>query len=177
MKKEFMIRISEEMHNEVKEKAKKYNTTISNMIRILTFISSSYFDDFLKQEIAKKDFIEDKNILKKKVSIFLKENEYELIKRIAKNDNKANVSNIIRSFIFNADKRFTQFEVDEKIKFMLELDKINFDFSNYQLLNKLFKIYKKTNLSVIEILDKLLNYFDENKVIEILKNDEKDKTK
>ena len=177
MKKEFMIRISEEMHNEVKEKAKKYNTTISNMIRILIFINSNYFDDFLKKKITKKDFIEDRNVLRKKVAIFLTEDEYELIKKIAKTNNKANVSNIIRSFVFSANKRYLQSEVDKKIKFMLELDKLNLDFSNYQLLNKLFKIYNKTNLNVIEILNKLLNYFDENKIIEILENDKKDKTK
>ena len=166
-----MIRINDNIYSYIKDLAKKYDTTISNMTRILIFANYNYFDSFLNNK--KNNFVneEETTIYKKRISIFLKKNEFDFLKKLSK-ALEQKISTVIRSLIL-ITKKINKVEFDTTIKFLMQLDNLNFDLSNIKLLKKLFKIYSETNLSISEIFERLIENIEEDKIIEIIKKDSK----
>ena len=171
--KEIIIRFSDELYNKIKEKAKQYNTTTSNIARILIFANAIHIKMFLNQKkiiIPKK--IKTKEKMTKKISIFLKKEEYELLTKVAKKSNQY-ISTTIRALIQIIDK-YIKNEIELKIKFLLQIDKLNFNFSEIEFIHILFLIYKKTNLTPCEILKKIISKNDkiinDNEIDEFTEN-------
>lgn len=176
--KEIMIRVDDKLYELIKKKAKEYKTTISNMARIIIFLGSPYMK-IEKPIINFKQKDDNENInktMKKKILILLTKKEYEIIDKLAKITN-LKISTIIRTYLKLINQYAIQKQVDLKIKMLIELDKMNFDFSNLEFINKLFKVYKTinlpiqktTNLSVQEIFEKLILNIPEEKISEIIK--------
>ncbi len=167
-----MIRFNDDTYSYIRDFAKKYDTTISNMTRILIFANYAYFDLFLSNK-KNNSIDEEETTYKKRISIFLKKNEYDILKKISE-VRKQKISTIIRSLVLMT-KRYYIFELDEVIKFLMQLDNLNFDLSNTKLLKKLFKIYSDTNLSISKIFERLIENINEDKIIEIINKDSEKK--
>ena len=98
-----MIRINDNIYSYIKDLAKKYDTTISNMTRILIFANYNYFDSFLNNK--KNNFVneEETTIYKKRISIFLKKNEFDFLKKLSK-ALEQKISTVIPFINFNNKK-------------------------------------------------------------------------
>jgi len=150
--KELIIRVDDELHKKLKELANKHNTSISNIARILIF-SSLVFMIIIKNSKSKEEIT--KKRLKKNILIYLKEKEYNYLQKIAKKRNEK-ISITIRSILELIIHHSNDKIIEKKIKYILELDKINFNLTKLEVTKKLYEIYEKTNLTACEVLEKIL---------------------
>ncbi len=155
------IKIDEKQYEKIKKIAEDFKESMSKILKLTLF---GYLDEYLSSKNKAKDTL-DIIKSKKKIMTYLTEKE---IKFLEKNDNKKNISLFTRNILNIAleDK-----ELEEKIKFFINLDKeINFDFSSINIMKKLYPTYKKTNLTPLQIFEKLILNLPEEKLIEIIKN-------